>query len=53
MEVNIQRAYTIALEEIKGLQNELILYKALNGQLQEEINELKKEKAETKQNKEQ
>lgn len=52
MEINMQKAYTIALDELKVLQNELILYKAFNEQLQEEINELKKEKVETKQNKE-
>ncbi|HCI2563836.1 TPA: hypothetical protein NOT06_002570 [Clostridioides difficile] len=51
MEVNLQKAYTVAFEEIKSLYSELILYKALNMQQQEEIDNLKKELEE--QNKEQ
>ncbi|NJJ37037.1 hypothetical protein GSQ51_18275 [Clostridioides difficile] len=51
MEVNIQNAYTIAVEEIKNLHSELILHKALNMQYQEEINNLKKELEELKQDK--
>ncbi|EQF27377.1 hypothetical protein QEW_0664 [Clostridioides difficile CD160] len=43
MEVNIQNAYTIALEEIKNLTNEIIIYKSLNIQQQEEINNYKLE----------
>ncbi|HBE9553498.1 hypothetical protein [Clostridioides difficile] len=43
MEVNIQNAYTIALEEIKNLTNEVIIYKSLNIQQQEEINNYKLE----------
>ncbi|MGO1042150.1 hypothetical protein ACTPEO_05385 [Clostridioides difficile] len=51
MEVDLQKAYMVAFEEIKSLYNELILYKALNMQQQEEIESLKKELEE--QNKEQ
>lgn len=55
MEVNIQNAYTIAIEEIKSLHSELILHKALNIQHQEDVNNLKKEIEDLKQykNKEQ
>lgn len=51
MEVNIQNAYTIAIEEIKSLHSELILHKALNIQHQEDINNLKTKLEELKQDK--
>ncbi|VIF92541.1 Uncharacterised protein [Clostridioides difficile] len=51
MEVDLQKAYMVAFEEIKVLYNELILYKAIKLQQQEEIDSLKKEIEELKQDK--